>query len=447
MGFADGGQILLADTEFHVLQPRQEYSHAFTAYLTTDKHGAPLRVYQYIAPGCLGLNTDVPSHFRSAQAADKIRTAARVAGLTGISVGRAQAAREIIELIPHAKRRVWLLAVTLTVDLSIRDLIPALRDHVNGGRDVRILLLDSLRSPAVFRALLEAKCSQAKRVVQYRRTTSTPPGGDPYFALRLYCDFQTAHSELSNEETLVPNVRFYAHSPTCWLVVIDDVAYVMPYTLGHLKHSPQRVSPLTTYSPVFKFEADDSRHAMVEVLASHFNRLWVTSDVDLFHESIRIAERDRILRKMFDERGAWFRTVCEAVHTRKTRRICEEDRRVFPRMPCKWHGLRVVLEDGTKETLVGFVNYSRVGICAKRFAGPTLRAGQVVDARLLTKIPSDAYALRLIEDELGGKRYRVVWVDKAGSNAGLQMVNSGEGYNKRRKTLQRILEEPAGRRP
>jgi len=63
MDKADGNQILVSQTVYDELQPSERYMNKFRAFNAVGKHGIQFRVYQYIATGNDGLNTDVPTEF------------------------------------------------------------------------------------------------------------------------------------------------------------------------------------------------------------------------------------------------------------------------------------------------------------------------------------------------------------------------------------------------
>jgi class 3 adenylate cyclase len=60
MGPADGNQILVSRVVFDELQPTEKYAHSFRHLVAVVKHNRRLEVYQYIAQGHPGLNTNVP---------------------------------------------------------------------------------------------------------------------------------------------------------------------------------------------------------------------------------------------------------------------------------------------------------------------------------------------------------------------------------------------------
>jgi hypothetical protein len=61
MGRADGNQILVSRAVFDELQPTEKYARSFRHLIAVVKHNRRLEVYQYIAQGHAGLNTNLPS--------------------------------------------------------------------------------------------------------------------------------------------------------------------------------------------------------------------------------------------------------------------------------------------------------------------------------------------------------------------------------------------------
>lgn len=61
MGRADGNQILVSRAVFDELEPTEKYARSFRPLIAVVKHNRRLEVYQYVAQGCPGLNTNVPS--------------------------------------------------------------------------------------------------------------------------------------------------------------------------------------------------------------------------------------------------------------------------------------------------------------------------------------------------------------------------------------------------
>ncbi len=68
MRVADGNQMLVGRAVYDILQCREKYMYAFTAYEATVQHNLVIPVYQFVASGHLGLNTDTPRSLQKPQA-------------------------------------------------------------------------------------------------------------------------------------------------------------------------------------------------------------------------------------------------------------------------------------------------------------------------------------------------------------------------------------------
>jgi hypothetical protein len=68
MRMADGSQLLVGRAVYDILQCREKYLHAFTAYEATVKPHLVIPVYQFVATGHLGLNTETPRALQTPQA-------------------------------------------------------------------------------------------------------------------------------------------------------------------------------------------------------------------------------------------------------------------------------------------------------------------------------------------------------------------------------------------
>ena len=66
MSLADGNQILVSSSVFATLGIREKYFHLSFRELPRTKieHGIELSTYQFIGSDCVGLNVDIPNHFR-----------------------------------------------------------------------------------------------------------------------------------------------------------------------------------------------------------------------------------------------------------------------------------------------------------------------------------------------------------------------------------------------
>jgi len=70
MDCADGGQIMVSQSVFDVLNSRMDYFQFFKEFKALGKHNLQFRVYQYIDPKTIGMNTNIPSHFQQFQKSD-----------------------------------------------------------------------------------------------------------------------------------------------------------------------------------------------------------------------------------------------------------------------------------------------------------------------------------------------------------------------------------------
>lgn len=62
---ADGGQIMVGPSVQDALSQREFYLASFRDFYSRDKHGKPIRLFQFIGGGFQGLNTEIPSIFAS----------------------------------------------------------------------------------------------------------------------------------------------------------------------------------------------------------------------------------------------------------------------------------------------------------------------------------------------------------------------------------------------
>lgn len=63
MDKADGGQVLIGQTVYETLRPREKYMSSFKSFSATAKHGITFQVHQYLAKDVQGLNVDTPFAF------------------------------------------------------------------------------------------------------------------------------------------------------------------------------------------------------------------------------------------------------------------------------------------------------------------------------------------------------------------------------------------------
>ena len=65
MDKADANQILIGQTVFDRLSPREKYMSKFRGYVAQGKHGTTFHVYQYVDKTVTALNTDTPATFQA----------------------------------------------------------------------------------------------------------------------------------------------------------------------------------------------------------------------------------------------------------------------------------------------------------------------------------------------------------------------------------------------
>jgi hypothetical protein len=280
-------------------------------------------------------------------------------GLETIYSSRKEIGNEILQNLREANKRIWLLGITFSRQVVLEeDLLDIIRKKLGGQVDVKILLANAVRSLAVFRTLLESSDEDVKRMIRDR------DGYKKYFEHRFYLKFLSRVREFNNISPHFQNaVRFYGHSPSCWMVIVDDKClYYQPYVLGRIedpdtrgdKNKEQEARTIGNLMPVFKFV--DPTKKPFQSLADHFEILWSTSDTDLFLIGARIENKELRLQKIFEERGAWFEYVVSALRVNK-------DRRAYPRKPYrKGKSLNQVAggdgEQPTEEWLYWIFNFS-----------------------------------------------------------------------------------------
>jgi hypothetical protein len=322
---------------------------------------------------------------------DDILGNASAIGMSFVYRNRMQAAKEVVAAISKAETRVWLLGIAFSqcVRLTSSDatredgesteviepvLAECLKDkkRVNKKFDLKILLLDPLKSPAVFRTFLESEPSDVGAILN---------GEESFFEQSLYRKVVgSLHFVNKNgNEVLRDSVRLYAHDPSCWLVIADDNAFYEPYTFG-TPQSDHMGRCIGGFLPVFKFirnsEEPKPRKTRIgdafQILEDHFVKLWLTSDMDCFHFFMRQPNKENLKTEMFSSRKNWFLTVREGLEFWKERRDDWYNRNVWPerrkytRISCETNVCLTLHWDvGTDSRFCSatVANYSRRGLC------------------------------------------------------------------------------------
>lgn len=426
MNLAEGRQIFVGPSAYEILRHHKKYTGAgvFHPYTVTIK-GERLKVYQYVAGGNPGLDTNARPTLKKEDTATLFESA-NACGLKRIFYSRGDDnLRKSIEAdIRQASERVWLSGVGLDEVINLASLLPLIKDKIEateGGNeatrefDVKLLLLDALRSPALFRTFLEIRDDEFKAIINTNREP-TGHADDPYFQKTLYQTFYTRYTDLSNRREFWPAVRFYGHTPLCWLVIIDQNVYFQPYTFGRGETGNSGNPRIGHHMPVFKFQIQDEASTKTfSILSDHFKKLWSTSDTDLFHLGLRIFNRGRILRHIFKTRGKWFQYVYDVLYkSGADRRDADErphgdaaahdvkhkpgdDRRKYPRKPCqsvKPPLMRIEWkQDGaaTQRAEGHIINFSRVAMLLELAAAkPGFAVGDTVTLKAQSSDPDPA---------------------------------------------------------
>ncbi len=366
------------------------------------------------------------------QTSNRLISSAATCGLTHIYFSRKDVKGDIYDAIENAEKRVWLLGITFSENVHLDELLSTLSKKMEGGIDVKILLLDVFRDTAVFRTLLESISQEVAKVLDIDRTKIHPT--DPFFHQRLYSDFAHAFDRLRNYPNVAPAVRFYAHNPACWMMIVDNTAHFQPYTFGRSASHHSLNLCVGANMPVFKFQMQTTGKPF-EILEDHFRKLWLTSNVDMFHIEAKIADRNRIINDIFNSNLSWFKYVFEALHPPRETAHFEIDRK-FPRQSWEWTqpALNVYSEDGKSVCGVTICDYSRESISLKSEGPFPLHEGQIVILQG-TPPPEPLAAIFIIDHFLRIRKFMVRRIkNEPQPFIGLQAIFENEEYNGQNQT-------------
>lgn len=248
----------------------------------------------------------------------KLLDAAKACGLADIYPSRAQVKQEVNDAMFAAKERLWLLGIGLYQEFNLRRgmVLPGLAaqrknlcartgPESDDWPPLRIMMLDPLSSIGVFRTFLECSEEQVAEIMGGARAEEFD--GNPYFRRLVCSNFQNAVDLLVDRGGFEEFVRFYAHTPTCWMVIADDTAYFQPYTFGNVSENPPGNS-IGHLMPVFKF-VKGADNMPFEILEDHYRKLWLTTDNDLFHADAHARNRVTVLEHIFRQRFSWFEHI------------------------------------------------------------------------------------------------------------------------------------------
>ncbi|NUO07071.1 MAG: hypothetical protein HUU08_00075 [Candidatus Brocadia sp.] len=379
---------------------------------------------------------------KSLQTTNQLISAAANCGLTNLYCSRKDVRGDIYDAVENAEKRVWLLGITFSENVHLDELLSTLSGKIAGGLDIKILLLDVFRDTAVFRTFLESTAPEAAKIINTDRSITHP--ADPFFHQRLYSDFTHAFDRIRNYPDVEPAVRFYTHNPTCWMMIVDNTVHFQPYTFGRSANQHSSNLCVGANMPVFKFQMQPNGRPF-EILEDHFMKLWLTSNVDLFHIEARIADRNRIVKDIFNSHASWFKHVFEVLHTQKNNMPSAIDRRKFPRQPCEWKqpSLNVCSEDC--KTIIGasICDYARESISLKTEGHFPLNVGQIVI--LQGTPPAEPLEANFIIDYfLRIKRFMIKRiVDGPQQIIGLQAIPENGKYNEQNQIDSIVTQSPS----
>lgn len=258
--------------------------------------------------------------------ANELVSSASKIGLIQIYSNRAEATADVLEALHGAGERIWILGVAISARIALDAIIDELIRIARKTGNVRIMPVDCLRSPAIFRALLESD-EESIRAILFGGNG----GVGRLFRQKLYRTARQSAELLRDYPELEPCVKFHAQNPNCWMVVVDDTIFFQPYTLGSSPLPGQSDRCIGPHMPVFRFRLQD-RGIPFQILISHLERLWSTSDTDLFHFSAHNEDAERMVQKVLNNRRTWLSHVFGALY-HPSQPSAEGDPRAFPRQP------------------------------------------------------------------------------------------------------------------
>jgi hypothetical protein len=365
---------------------------------------------------------------------DELMATARACSLEAIWPRRSAAVPAILEAVRNARSRVWLLGVAFAEGLTLDALTNAIAEGADNGTepDFRVLLMDPLQSPAVYRTLLESADLTLDQIIRCER----PDSLDPLLRERHYPAFSRNISILRRRPDADRIVRFYGQNPTCWMMICDDEVFYEPYTLGVTRTAETSGLCIGSLMPVFKYRA--GADSVFEMLEDHFRKVWLTSDTGLIHAEARLRRAKEIYARMFepDERGMWFEYVAGSLRASRARpsEFADTiDPRRVPRHRCTWGG-SVMVEGrnkmgGTLRAAATIRDYSENGIGIVFLGGhERFMPNREVTVSVLEPagaVPIDPEATAEVRRLLGGQHAgcQIEWRGKDGSaRAGLRFT-------------------------
>lgn len=379
---------------------------------------------------------------------EELVEAAADCGITNIYIDRERAKTEIIKAVENAKWRLWLLGIGLYKEINlskdtmfdmVKNKIKDIHQHKNQGIDekessVRILMLHALSSTGVFRTLLESKEEEVEKIIEESRRTEF--SSNSYFNRLVYDNFRHAARIFEGIPEFEQVVRFYAHTPTCWMIIADNTAYFQPYTFGHSKKHITRGRSIGHLMPVFKFDAKANARPF-EILKDHFNKLWLTTEYDLFHTGAHISNEANLLEEIFNARLDWFENIYGVLFHKAPGKDPEEDRREYPRRLCRSKmKTELLLDTGSEQTscsIKEIINFSRRGLRVKLQA-VDWKQGDSLKLKVTAFDPNDRNILAAIyvRDKLVNTcegSFKIIYSHREGSDTILGLGAQRDKYN------------------
>jgi len=294
-------------------------------------------------------------------------------------------------LLAEHPKHVWALGISLSADsFCLEDFLK--RFAQRKPSDLKILLLDALSSTALFRDLIESARADAVRMIQHGRNADSP-----YYAHNIYKKFHEDLDTFTSRalgQPFLQAVRFYRHTPICWMIRVDDVVFFQPYTFGSSRETDE-FQTIGSEMPIFRIDRKRGDKTF-RVLLDHFNKLWSTSDGSVYAVADRRKRRDRILEAIFDQRGDWLRSVCDTFYKTKLVDGARRDQRTEARrsgtsicgsMEVTWNGTVAtgLIADYTHDAFALWVDETKA--CPSE--------GQKVHTRCITQIAANS-----LDDEI-----------------------------------------------
>jgi hypothetical protein len=316
---------------------------------------------------------------------------ASLSSLEMVYCDRMDAKETIYRSIRKSKKRLWILGIAFSEEIELREIL----NHANLGDkdknifDIRILLLDALRSPAIFRTFLESSEMDVREIINHDRSAKSIDQSEPYKETRMYSDFTEAFRLLNTklEEKYHKNTRFYAHNPNFWMIITDDTLFFEPYTFGRGDVAFEDKKSIGSLMPIFQFGKKPTTK-IFRILEDHFVKLWLTSNQDMFHMKSRIKESQTIIKSIIDNKIVWLKHVYGSLYINPQKGPYGiDDRRACPRS-CEVQ-ISVNIFSPNRENTKGseliegeIFNYSSGGICVIAKKSNTFNVGKTVSIKV-----------------------------------------------------------------